>query len=152
MKLYVNIKIRKNQKLSTFLKKCYNLQNNNYFIYFTPTYYDSVFKDKQCGQANRSFEDIYSVVTTYYPECTKQVLAKELEKIIKLNFIKLLFCTDIKKWVFMKTLKGTIDIYFKYLFDYKESRLKLKKRGNGEYTYFDIMKLMGYSEEKCKLP
>lgn len=150
MKLYVNIKIRKNQKLSTFLKKCYNIQNG-YYIGFIPTYHDPVFKHKQCGQANRSFEDIYSVVTTYYPECTKQLLARELEKIMKLNFIKLLFCTEVKKWVFMKTSKFTTNSCFKYLFDYKDSKLKLKKKGKGEYTYFNIMKLMGYSEEKCKL-
>lgn len=40
---------------------------------------------------------------------------------------------------------------FKYLYDYNSSRLKLNKKGKGEYTYFDILLLMGYSKTQCKI-
>jgi hypothetical protein len=151
MKLYVETEKIKGERITTFLKKCYNLYPNSYNIVFTRTYFDKLFQNKQCKKGNRSFEDIYAVIKTYYPNCTKKHFANQLEKIIKNSNIKFLFCPDIQKWVLMNTYQGSSISNYKYLYDYNSSRLKLNKKGQGEYTYFDIMSLMGYSKIQCKI-
>lgn len=74
-----------------------------------------------------------------------------MKKLIKKSKIRLLFCPDIQKWVFMNVNFGGYSKEFKYLYDYNSSRLKLNKKGKGEYTYFDILLLMGYSKTQCKI-
>lgn len=151
MKLYVDVEKIKGERITTFLKKCYNLYPSSYNIVFTKTYFDELFQNQQCKKGNRSFEDLYAVIKTYYPNCTKKHFAKQIEKLIKNSKIRLLFCPDIKKWVFVSVSFGHDDKNFKYLYDYNSSRLKLEKKGKGEYTYFDIMSLMGYSKVQCKI-
>lgn len=152
MKLYVKIKKIKGEKITTFLKKCYNIYPNSYDIIFTETYFDITCLNKQCKKGNRSFEDLYSVIKTYYPNCTTKHFAKQIEKLIKTSKMRLLFCPDIHKWVFMNiSTSSTESNQFKYLYDYFSSRLKLDEKGKGEYSYFDILSLMGYSEIQCKM-
>lgn len=152
MKLYVEIEKIKGERITTFLKKCYNIKPNSYDIIFTKTYFDESCQTQQCKNGNRSFEDLYAVIKTYYPNCTKKHFAKQLEKLLKESKIRLLFCPDIQKWVFMNiSLFSTEDNQYKYLYDYKSSRLKLNKKGEGKYTYFDIMSLMGYSKIQCEI-
>lgn len=150
MKLYVEEK-RENERITTFLKKCYNIKPNSYNIVFTRTYFDELCETQQCKKGNRSFEDLYAVIKTYYPNCTKKHFAKQIEKLLKKSRIRLLFCPNIQKWVFMSISFGTDSKEFKYLYDYNSSRLKLNKKGKGEYTYFDILSLMGYSKVQCKI-
>lgn len=149
MKLYVEEK-RENERITTFLKKCYNFKTS-YNIVFTRTYFDELCEKQQCKKGNRSFEDLYAVIKTYYPNCTKKHFAKQIEKLLKKSKIRLLFCPDIQKWVFMSVNFGGDSKEFKYLYDYNSSRLKLNKKGKGEYTYFDILSLMGYSKKQCKI-
>ena len=149
MKLYVEEK-RENERITTFLKKCYNFKTS-YNIVFTRTYFDELCEKQQCKKGNRSFEDLYAVIKTYYPNCTKKHFAKQLEKLLKESKLRLLFCPDIQKWVFMSVSFGGDSKEFKYLYDYNSSRLKLGKKGKGEYTYFDILSLMGYSKVQCKI-
>ena len=151
MKLYVEEK-RENKRITTFLKKLYNIQPNSYNIVFTKTYFDESCQTQQCKKGNRSFEDLYAVIKTYYPNCTKKHFAKQLEKLLKESKIRLLFCPDIQKWVLMNIgTWSTEDNQYKYLYDYNSSRLKLGKKGKGKYTYFDILSLMGYSKVQCKI-
>lgn len=150
MKLYVEIEKIKRERITTFLKKCYNFENS-YNIVFTKTYFDKLTQNQQCKKGNRSFEDLYAVIKTYYPNCTKKHFAKQLERLLKKSKIRLLFCPDIQKWVFINVLYGTDDKNFKYLYNYNSSHLKLNIKGKGEYTYFDILSLMGYSKTQCKI-
>ena len=96
MKLYVDVERKKGERITTFLKKCYNLQNK-YSISFTETYFDELRQNKQCKKANRSFEDLYATIKTYYPDCSKEHFAKQLEKILNKSKIRLIFCPDIQK-------------------------------------------------------
>lgn len=152
MKLYVDVEKIKGERITTFLKKCYNIKPNSYDIVFTKTYFDELFQNKQCKKGNRSFEDLYAVIKNYYPHCTKKHFAKQLEKLLKESKIRLLFCPDIQKWVLMNLGTWTTESnQYKYLYDYNSSRLKLGKKGKGEYTYFNILSLMGYSKTQCKI-
>ena len=152
MKLYVDVEKIKGERITTFLKRCYNIKPNSYNIVFTETYFNESCQTRQCKKGNRSFEDLYAVIKTYYPHCTKKHFAKQLEKLFKESRLRLLFCPDIQKWVLMNiSLFSTEDGQYKYLYDYNSSRLKLDKKGKGEYTYFDILSLMGYSKVQCKI-
>lgn len=152
MKLYVEIEKIKRERITTFLKKCYNIKPNSYDIIFTKTYFDKLLQNKQCKKGNRSFEDLYAVIKNYYPYCTKKHFAKQIEKLIQNSRLRLIFCPDIQKWVLLNTATWTQENKeFKYLYDYNSSRLKLGKKGKGEYTYFDILSLMGYSKVQCKI-
>lgn len=149
MKLYVDIKKENKERITTFLKKCYNINSSH--IVFTETYFDELCQNKQCKKANRSFEDLYATIKTYYHHCSKKHFAKQLDKLIQKSKLKLLFCPDISKWVLMNISYGTHDNTYKNLYNYDNSKSKLKKKGKGKYNYYDIMLLMGYSKEECEI-
>lgn len=149
MKLYVDIKKENKERITTFLKKCYNVNSSN--IVFTETYFDELCQNKECKRANRSFEDLYTTIKTYYPYCSKKHFAKQLDKLIQKSKLRLLFCPDISKWVLMNISYGTYDNTYKNLYNYTNSKTKLKEKGKGIYSYYDIMLLMGYSKQHCEI-
>jgi hypothetical protein len=151
MKLYVEKEKIKGERITTFLKRCYDINTTSYFYNFTKTYFDENYQNQQCRRGNRSFEDLYSVIKTYYPNCSKKHFAKQLEKVVKTTKLRFLFCPDIHKWVLMYIGKDQWDKKYKYLFNYHSSNAKLDKKGKGEYTYYNIMSLMGYSKGQCKI-
>ena len=149
MKLYVDIKKENKERITTFLKKCYNINSSH--VVFRKTYFDELCQNKQCKEANRSFEDLYATIKTYYHHCSKKHFAKQLDKLIQKSKLRLLFCPEISKWVLMNISYGTQDNTYKNLYNYAQSNKKLKKKGKGEYNYYDIMLLMGYSKEECEI-
>lgn len=149
MKLYVDVERKKGERVTTFLKKCY--QMNKVDFKFKKTYFDINLTKTQCFQANRSFEDLHTVIKTYYPNCSEEHLAKQIEKLLRYNKkLKLLYCTDINKWVFMNIIyMSNSSNKYKYLYNYNNSESKLNNKGKGKYSYYDLMGLMGFSEEQC---
>lgn len=151
MKLYVDVKKEKRERITTFLKKCYSIETDPFNIVFKKTYFDELCQNQECKKANRSFEDLYTTIKTYYPYCSKKHFGKQLNKLIQTSKLRLLFCPDISKWVLMNIVYGTIDKNYKNLYNYSNSNKKLKKKGKGEYNYYDIMLLMGYSKKECEI-
>jgi len=147
-KLYVKIERKKGERVITFLKKCYNI--GNYVVGFAGTYCDKELTNFHCkNQANRSVEDIYSVVKTYYPNYSEKKFIKQLDKLLNKNKrLKFLFCPDIQKWVIMHGYESIDSDGIKHLNNYSNSKNKRKIRGNGKYCYNDIIELMGYPEFK----
>lgn len=110
------------------------------------TYFDEALQAQQCHRAHRSFEDLYSLITTYYEDTTKEDLAKILFELNKEGRLKSGFCGHIYKWVFRGVM---ID---DYVASFNEISYKYYKdeKGKGEYTLLDIYRLAGeeFTEEQ----
>lgn len=149
-KIYVTFKKVKNKSIVKFLEECYGKIGSN-LNNFGATYSDLECTKLQCNSGNRSFEDIYCIVKTYYKYCSIKHFAKQFLKFLKLNKrLRIIYCNDIGKWVFMNISWGNIFEY-NYLFFYKyQYNLPImSNKGNGKYSYYDIMKLMGYTKKQC---
>lgn len=83
MKIYVNFK--KPETIREFLIKFFPLDNTYGTFRAVKTYFDVECTKLQCFSGkNRSFDDLYDIILTYYPETTIKELAIEL---LSLNFI-----------------------------------------------------------------
>ena len=150
-KIYVTFKKVKNKSIVKFLEECYGKIGND-LNNFRATYSDLECTKLQCKSGNRSFEDIYCVVKTYYKYCSIKHFAKQFLKFLKLNKrLVLIYCKDISKWVFMNIIYNNVTNNTGYLFFYRYqvSMPLLNSKGKGKYNYYDIMKLMGYTKEQC---
>lgn len=147
-KLYVNIEKKKRERITTFLSKCYRI--GGYNVGFSKTYSDKELTQFQCkDSANRSVEDIYSVVKAYYPKCSEKHFMKQLSKVLDKNKrLKLLFCPDIDKWVIIYGYNVIDCLGVRYLYNYSRSALKTNNRGKGKYCYNDLMILMDHNTYK----
>lgn len=67
---------------------------------FVETYFDEECTNVQCKRARRSFEDLWKIAKTYFPETTEVILAKTLQILYKDGPILAIFCSDIQKVVF----------------------------------------------------
>jgi hypothetical protein len=148
MKLYVEIEKKKGERITTFLSKCYKIDNYN--VGFSKTFLDKELTSFHCkDSSNRSVEDIYSVIKAYYPKCSEKNFMKQLSKFLDKNKrLKLLFCPDIEKWVIMYSYNVNDCLGVRYLYNYSNSSLKTNKKGKGKYCYNDIMILMGHDTYK----
>ena len=155
MKLYVHNIVREpKDTLYTFLNRVLKLDNkiNGYFTLGTvnATYLDSEFLKLQCmaGQ-HRSFDDIVSISKTYF-KVSNKAIAKVIKKLLDEND-KLCFvlCDSAKKWVLNRDLSKS-DI-FKYCARYNDSPAKTHEYLNGNYSFNDIINLMGLTIEDIKI-
>lgn len=67
---------------------------------FVETYFDEECLNVQCRTARRSFEDLWEIAKTYFPETTEVILAKTLQNLFNKSFLLLSYCSDIRKAVF----------------------------------------------------
>ena len=152
MKLYVKDIIREpKDSLYTFLRKVFKL-NNGYFGRYTvnDTYYDSEFKKRQCyfGKS-RSFDDIVLISKTYFRVSDKavaKVIKKFLDKDEKISFV---LCDSAKKWVLNVNLVKSEKI--KYCYRYNKSDFKTNEYMDGDYSFDDIITLMGLTKKDIKI-
>lgn len=64
---------------------------------FVETYSDLEFSVRQCTQARRSFEELFFIASTYFPETTLE----EVAYVITRNFM-CFYCDGVKKLVFLR--------------------------------------------------
>jgi len=152
MKLYVKDIVRKpNDTLYTFLRKVLRLDENYYKQGTTEaTFLDSEFKNIQCiGNKNRSFDDLVLISKTYFRVSDKAV-AKAIVKILNKNDTFLfVLCDSAKKWVLNRNLTKSKNL--KYCATYNKSDLKTDNRGEGKYSFDDIITLVGLTKEDIKI-
>ena len=152
MKIYVKNIIREpNDTLYTFLRKVLRLDENYYKQSTTEaTFLDPEFKNIQCiGNKNRSFDDLVLISKTYFRVSNKAV-AKAIIKILnQYDNLSLVLCDSAKKWVlnYGLTKSGII----KYCASYDKSDFKTDRCGVGDYSFDDIISLMGLTKEDVKI-
>lgn len=90
---------------------------------FKQTYFDEACTNEECHSARRSFNDLYEIVTTYFPSTSRKKFAFIL---LSLNNIICFICNDINKLVFLKEINfhGIFEdrIERRYTSDYKDSQ------------------------------
>lgn len=160
MKLYVNIQKEKNERIVTFLKRCYAKAHCGWEHKFTETYNNKECSLLQCDKRRRSFDDLLNVVKTYYPKVSDKHIAKQIEKLTKPYSINnkarlhFLYCPEADRWI-MYELSAQSFTYLgeKYLYmsSYGKSPQKKDCRGVGQRTYTEILALMGYNEDQYTL-
>ena len=153
MKLYVKDIVRKPEDNSyTFLCKILRLNFNGLMkSTVNHTYYDSNFKNLQCiSGKHRSFDDLVKIVKTYF-RVSDKTIAKNLKKILdKNNNSMFVLCDSAHKWVLNSNLNKSEII--KYCARYNKSDYKTDDYGvYGEYSFDDIIKLMGLTKEDIKI-
>ena len=103
-----------------------NLASATIYKYAKPTYKNKECTIIDCNAGRRSFEDLYSLTTTYFPKATKTQLMKALMSISNLRWY---ICSDINKIVFHGVhsyLSKTITLEsFLSLNPYKVNKLKI---------------------------
>ena len=155
MKLYVHNIVREpKDTLYTFLNRVLKLDNkiNGYFTLGTvnATYLDSEFLKLQCmaGQ-HRSFDDIVSISKTYF-RVSNKAIAKVIKKLLdENNKLCFVLCDSAKKWVLNINLIKADN--FKYCAMYNNSPIKTHEYLDGEYSFDDIINLMGLTKEDIKI-
>ena len=152
MKLYVKDIIREpKDTLYTFLFKVFKL-NGSYFGKYTvnSTYLDPEFKKLQCVNCkNRSFDDIVLISKTYF-KVSDKVIAKTILKFLnKDNILSFVLCNSAKKWVLNYGLTKSESI--KYCARYDNSHYKTEQFGVGDYSFDNIITLMGLTKEDVKI-
>ena len=153
MKLYVKDIIREpNDTLYTFLNKIFRLKGSFFEKYsVNSTYFDPEFKKLQCeSKKYRSFDDLILISKTYF-KVSDKVVAKTILKFLKKeDNLLLVLCDSAKKWVLNYGLTKSETI--KYCAQYNKSYLKTDDYGiNGDYSFDDIVTLMGLTEEDVKI-
>lgn len=121
------------------IKWGYSSKADRYYLSdnFVSSYYDRELTKLQCKEARRSFEDLLSICNTYFPPVTEYQLAKHLYSLNK-KYIKLMYCPTIRKIVFKRD-----DIPRKFELGPGDIRRdKNNFKGNGQYTYNQIMALI----------
>lgn len=111
---------------------------------FCATFKDEACTDLECKPARRSLEDLFDIVRTYYPYATVKDVAEALFKMNDEEAITCLFCYDIKKIVFYRSIHGN------YKFFYKVEDVDgdyVDREGNGEYSIRDIYNIVGRETE-----
>jgi len=151
MKLYINKKLPKyKEKVFSWLIRLYKNSSS-----FPQTFKDINFQKEQCRKGrSRSFDDLYSLVTTYYPDTTKVELAKYVKLLILhiYNNLCLMYCPDAKAWViYTNPLSRNNNNNYKLnklVYNYNGYLYKKYKDGcSKETSLYDILLLMGYDEE-----
>lgn len=151
MKLYVNVEKHPREKIVSFLKRCYDEGQYSYNYTFCETYYDVYCTKLQCYKKRRSFDELLTVVKTYYPHASKKHIASQIKKLTKplsicnKMHLRFLFCPDVQKWVMYESSNNASEYYI-YLSNYNNSKSKFEEKGNGERSLKDILTLMGYDE------
>jgi hypothetical protein len=155
IKIYVKDEFRKPiDTLYTFLKRILNLEDNDMWstgALKKPTYFDSEYTSSQCVSGKyRSFQDLILISKTYFKVSDKHV-AKTIKRFLDENESTLiLLCDDTGKWVFQYGLSRSENI--KYCGRYNKSNYKVNEIGSNDiYSFIDIIKLMGLTEENIKI-
>jgi len=152
MKLYVKDIVREpKDTLYTFLYKVLRLKGS-YSIQSTvnTTYYNSDFTKLQCiSGKNRSFDDLVLISKGSF-KVSNKVIAKVIKKILDENDnLVLILCDSAKKWVLNRNLTKSESI--KYCGRYNGSENKTDDYGIGDYSFDDIITLMGLTKEDVKI-
>lgn len=77
-KLYV--KFKKPRNILDFIKLFYSINRNKETLNAQPTYLDKECNNLHCNLYYRSFDDIFTLVKTYYPSTTEKILMNILLK------------------------------------------------------------------------
>ena len=153
MKIYVKDIVREpKDTLYTFLYKVLRLSTNyNTFNTVNSTYYNPEFTKLQCMYGkHRSFDEIVLISKTYFRVSDKAV-AKVIKKFLdKYDTLSLVLCDSTHKWVLNSNLNRSEII--KYCARYNKSDYKTNDYGvYGEYSFDDIIALMGLTKEDIKI-
>lgn len=106
---------------------------------FLTTYHDQDCTQKQCHNARRSFDDLFTICKTYFPKTTKKELAKTLFTLSKKINLVASYCYTINKLVFYCKDISTYDTKKGMLRTLREH--EYAKKGCGNYNYNMIKKL-----------
>jgi len=152
MKIYVKDIVREpKDSLYTFLFKVLNFGNNGFAKgIVTTTYKDPEYTKIQCSKNKyRSFDEIVLISKTYFKVSDKAV-AKVIKNLLD-NYHSscLVLCDSANKWVFYYGLNrsGVIE----YCTNYNQSYKKTDQTGVGDYSFDDIITLMGLTKEDVKI-
>jgi hypothetical protein len=150
MSLYVKIKKEKYCKITDFITNCFTQEVIYGYCLFCRTFKDKENNILQNLHGRRSFEIIYEVVKTYYPNCKINHFAKQMKKLFvngfifnnKKYYLTLMFCPNVQKWVIFASIQKHKGANIDYLWNYKNSNLKINQSKKGIYSYNQIIKLL----------
>ena len=152
MKLYVKGITRKpDDTLYTFLHKVLRLDYHS-FVKSTvsDTYFDPELKDLQCiSGKHRSFDDLVLIAKTYFRVPDKSIAKVIMKLLSKYEYLILVHCDSAKKWVLNSDLSKSEIL--KYCAKYNKSDLNTDNCGVGDYSFDDIITLMGLTKEDIKI-
>jgi hypothetical protein len=140
MALYV--KIEKQETIKQFLTLLFSSTFRRGYLTSLSSYTDSDFLELQCEEGKyRSFDEVFEIITTYYPETTVVELMNELinlkPKCIKTGVSKNLytmFCGDISRSVMLYN-------------NYASTEVSTEK-GNSKYSWFTLFKMVKEKNSK----
>lgn len=98
MKIYFNV-TKKVKNVQELIDNLYRTNNNRSNNFAKKTYNEPELITEQCHSARRSFEDLFNIAKTYFPESTKVDVMNALLNIKNITFFR---CYTINKIVFSK--------------------------------------------------
>jgi hypothetical protein len=140
MALYV--KIEKQKTIKQFLTLLFSSTLRRGYLTSLSSYTDSDFLKLQCKEGKyRSFDEVFEIITTYYPETTVIELMNELidlkPRCIETGVLKdlyTMFCSDTSKSVML-------------YHNYTSNNVSVQK-GNSKYSWYTLFKMV--KEESSK--
>jgi hypothetical protein len=140
MALYV--KIKKQETIKQFLTLFFSSTFRKGYLTSLSSYTDSGFLELQCEEGRyRSFDDVFEIITTYYPGTTVVELMNELidlkPRCIETGVLKdlyTMFCGNISKSVMLYHNHTSNDVS--------------AQKGDSEYSWFTLFKMVKEKNSK----
>ena len=148
-KLYVNYKKKYKETPEEFFNRLYESSYG-----FPTTYKDVDCNYQQCiNGSDRSFNDLYRLMKTYYPRITHKQLIKIINKKCTRNkYFNLIYCPDVNKIVLYYGSWGTGNIYLfnRTYYDYNGQLKDNKIKKIDKFTITYLYKKLGYTAKEIK--
>lgn len=141
MSIYVNFEVPENPK--EFLKKFYSILWGDR-AYCKETYFDKECTRLQCSEQKlRSFEDLFELFTTYYPDLTKKDLIEILSSVVlKSN-------TNVPLYLHISNCSTISRIRVFYYKDINICALDFNcSKYNSEFSWVDLFKLINVNSRE----
>lgn len=140
MSIYVSFEKPENPK--EFLKKFYSILYNDR-AYCIETYYDKECTNLQCrSEKLRSFDDLFELFTTYYPELTE----KDLIEILASTILKSDKNTNLYLHISNCSTISRIRIFYYHDISYCSRDFKCNKY-NSKYSWGELFKMISINSQ-----
>ena len=150
-KLYVNYKKKYKETPEEFFNRLYKSSYG-----FPTTYKDVDCTITQCTNgSDRSFNDLYRLMRTYYPRITHKQLIKIISKKCTRNRkINLIFCPKVEKIVLYiggwNSYGGRKSLFNNTYYDFNDQLTNNKIKNIDKVTITYLYKKLGYTTEEIK--
>ncbi len=150
MKIYIEDKIKKGERISTYILRLYATKWS-----FPATYSNEDCTEEECPKGkSRSVEALYYIMKTQRPKLKKKHFLKQLRYVTNKKGFFILGCHNIKKSVVYdwRGNPSSEQLHFKKrVYDYcNHYSKKMHKLHKGKFSIQKILKGMDYSKEEIK--